>query len=393
MSVTVNQSGPSPTADAGQRTPCVLHARVVTGNGGGPDKTIIDSPRFLEKHGYRGLCAYMHPPNDAGIEQMRQRATQSRAEFLSVPDRGPLDLGVVRQFANICRNARVSIWHGHDYKSNLLGLLLRPLWSMKLVTTAHGWGVHGRKTGIYYKIDRMCLRGYDRVICVSEDLYQSCKGFGVASHRRLVINNAIDAWQFRPTSTRQAAKTRFGCDTDRLLVGAVGRLSKEKGFDNLIRAVAKLRQSGLDVELVIAGEGPQRPALEQLISQQREPLRYRLLGHCPNIAELYEAFDIFALSSLREGLPNVVLEAMAMEVPVVATRIAGVPGLVDHERDGLLIEPGNVDQLADSIGRLASDRGSRERLAAAGRAKVKEHYSFEARMEKVCRVYDELLAR
>src|SRR5205807_10582326 len=96
----------------------VLDTRVVTGAGGGPDKTILNSPRFLASAGYRMLCAYMHPPGDPGFEQLRAKAKFWQAPLLSVPDRGPLDWKVAVELLNICRRERVTIWHGHDYKSN-----------------------------------------------------------------------------------------------------------------------------------------------------------------------------------------------------------------------------------------------------------------------------------
>src|SRR5262249_14595914 len=121
------------------RPPVVLEVRVVKGSGGGPDKTILNSPRCLAAAGYRTVCAYMHPPGDPGFEQLRQKAERWQAPLVSVPDRGFWDWKVVPLLLNLCRRERVTIWHGHDYKSNLLGLLLRRFWPMRLVTTVHGW--------------------------------------------------------------------------------------------------------------------------------------------------------------------------------------------------------------------------------------------------------------
>src|SRR5687768_8446672 len=105
--------------------PVVLDTRVVAGTGGGPDTTILNQPRFLAPAGYRNLCAYMHPPDDPGFDQLRRRAEGWDAPLISVPDRGPFDRGVAARLLEICRRERVAIWHGHDYKSNALGLLLR----------------------------------------------------------------------------------------------------------------------------------------------------------------------------------------------------------------------------------------------------------------------------
>ena len=91
-----------------------------------------------------------------------------------IDDRGPLDFSLVKRFVKLCREQRVAIWHGHDYKSNLLGLLVRPHWPMRLVTTVHGWVKFTWKTPLYYAIDRLCLPRYERVICVSDDLAEQC---------------------------------------------------------------------------------------------------------------------------------------------------------------------------------------------------------------------------
>jgi hypothetical protein len=98
----------------------------------------------------------MHPPGDPGFEQLRKKAQQWQARLLSVPDRGFWDLGVIGKLLDLCRRERVAIWHGHDYKSNALGLLLRRFWRMRLVTTVHGWVHHTRRTPLYYWLDRLC---------------------------------------------------------------------------------------------------------------------------------------------------------------------------------------------------------------------------------------------
>jgi glycosyltransferase involved in cell wall biosynthesis len=387
LSPEIAGSETAPATDA----PVVLHARVVTGTGGGPEKTILNSPRFLTPHNYRALCGYMHPPGDPGFDELRRRAAELEAPLLSIPDRGVWDLSVARQMLAICRRERVAVWHGHDYKSNALGVLLRRFHPMRLVTTVHGWGVRHWKSPIYHAIDRLSLRRYDRVVCVSDDLVETCLASGVRRERCVLIENAIDTEQFRRTRSVQDAKLALDVRPERCLIGAVGRLSAEKGFDQLIHAVAQLVEAGHDVELAIAGDGDCRKELEALIAKQREPERYRLLGHVSNVIPLFEAMDVFALSSLREGLPNVVLEAMALDVPIVATRIGGVPKLIDDEQNGLLVPPGEPSSLAAALGRLLKDERLRQELADAGRATIESRFSFSVRMAKIRAVYDEVL--
>src|SRR5690349_473114 len=113
------------SCSAQSELPVVLHVRVVSGTGGGPEKTILNSPRFLPPLGYQAYCAYMHPPRDPGFNAIAARATDLAAPLIEIDDRGPLDLCVVTQLRRICHQRKVAIWHGHDYKSNALGLLLR----------------------------------------------------------------------------------------------------------------------------------------------------------------------------------------------------------------------------------------------------------------------------
>jgi glycosyltransferase involved in cell wall biosynthesis len=374
-------------------TPVVLETRVVCGSGGGPDKTILNSPRHLWSAGYRTVCAYMHPPGDAGFEELRRKAAAAEAPLLSVPDRGPWDWRVATRLLTVCRRESVRIWHGHDYKSNALGLLLRRFWPMRLVTTVHGWVKQTRRTPLYYRVDELCLPRYESVICVSEDLRDRCIARGVSPDRCLLVENAIDADEFVRRTNRDEARRRAGAPPGRIVIGAVGRLSAEKGFDLLIHAVHRLLHVGYDLELWFAGEGDAEPSLRALATDLGLADRVRLLGYQSDLRPVYEAMDLFALSSIREGLPNVVLEAMAMEVPVVATRVAGVPRLIRDGETGVLVDSGSVDALSSGLGRLLGDADARARLATAGRRSVVENYSFAARMQKVRAVYDGLLRR
>ncbi|MCE9552276.1 MAG: glycosyltransferase [Planctomycetes bacterium] len=181
--------------------------------------------------------------------------------------------------------------------------------------------------------------------------------------------------------------------TSRLLLGAVGRLSSEKGFDLLIQAVHALVQQGHDLELWIAGEGDQRPNLEKLIEDLGAGDYIKLQGFCQDPIEFYHALDLYVLSSHHEGLPNVVLEAMAMRVPVVATRVVEVPGLLIDGRTGVLCEPGDLDSLTVAILRAVQNPALREELTCNARLLIEERFSFRGRMSQEKAIYDRLLKR
>ncbi|MBL8857674.1 MAG: glycosyltransferase family 4 protein [Planctomycetes bacterium] len=367
----------------------VLHARIVSGTGGGPEKTILNSPRHLVGTRYRALAAYLHAPGDAGIEILRERAAARECPFTALADAWPIDIGTLRALAELCRRENVRIWHGHDYKSNLYGILLAKLVDVRLVTTMHGWVKHTSRTPFYFAVDRWCLRRYEQVAAVSRDLFDAALAAGVAPERVVQIDNAIDTREFVRRAPANTSALRRA-HPERLVIGAVGRLSNEKGFDILIEAVERCLVHGLDLELWIAGEGDQQQHLEARMRASKYHDRLRLLGFQKDTLALFEAFDVFALSSLREGLPNVVLEAMAMDVPVVATRCGGLSAFGRDEQDMLLVDVNSVAALERGIACLARDPELRTRLAHAARARIERELSFTARMQKMVALYDRL---
>jgi len=335
----------------------------------------------------------MHPPDDPGFASIQQRAAEWNSPLISVPDRGATDRKVITRMLKLLKHYSVKIWHGHDYKSNMLGLMLRPLHKMKLVTTVHGWVKHTSKTPLYYTIDRWCLPYYHHVICVSDDLLERIRELRVPDERLTLIHNAIDERTFRRqhAPSQSPLRGKLGTPAGRLVIGAVGRLSAEKGFNHLIRATKTLVDRGVDCEVWIAGTGDAHDELQQLIEKLGMQDRARLLGFVSDTVELYHGLDMFVLSSLREGLPNVVLEAASMSVPIVSTRVAGVPKMLTDGEDALLCPIGNVEQLTETMHRLATDVAMRQRFAAAGRALIERRYSFTQRMAKVRAIYDQLL--
>jgi glycosyltransferase involved in cell wall biosynthesis len=299
----------------------------------------------------------------------------------------------MRAMLRLCRNLGVRIWHAHDYKSNALGLLLRQFHPMRLVTTVHGWVTQTSRTPVYYAVDRWCLARYDAVICVSEDLAEQARRAGVAESRCLVLPNGVDTDVFhrRQPAAHAELRARFGVPPGRLVVGAVGRLRPEKGFDLLLRGLTDVLDYGIDCELWIAGEGPEEAALRGLVRELGLSDRVRLVGFQNDPLELYEAFDVFALSSRREGLPNVVLEALAMEVPVVATRVPGLSPMLRDGHTALMVDIDDVGALSAALRRLLSGESLRADLACAGRTLVATRYSFARRVSSELAVYARLL--
>lgn len=376
------------------RNPRVLHARMMNGTGGGPDKTIINSPRFLKPLGIDCICVFYRPPNDAGFQVVRKRAEQADAEIIEIDDGGIFDFSMIRKTIKICRERKIDIWHGHDYKTNLLGWIVSKFHKMRLITTAHGWVDYSGRLPTYYKYEkRWILPRYEKVICVSETVMEQAIAGGTPKAKCVLIENAIDHEQFsRQRSINQAKHEDFGIPESTLLIGSIGRLSAEKGFDLLIDAVASLIHDGVDLKLVIAGEGPEKESLERQIKNLNMEEHIKLLGFCSNTRSFYESLDIFVLSSHREGLPNVVLEAMAMGTPVVATNVDGVPKIITDGHDGLLTQSINATALSLLIRNVIKDRKLQNSLGTNAKKTICARWTFEHRMIKIATLYNQLLA-
>jgi glycosyltransferase involved in cell wall biosynthesis len=264
---------------------------------------------------------------------------------------------------------------------------------MRLVTTVHGWVNKSGRMPLYEAIDRKALRFYDQVICVSDDLYELCRSMKIPTERCHLMRNGIDTEVYRRRMTIAEAKAQVSARPERLLLGAAGRLALEKGFEHLIQAVASLIDAGQPIDLWIAGEGPKRGELERLIQQTGRPQHIRLLGQLTDPSVFFQACDIYVLSSLREGLPNVVLEAMALEVPVIATRVAGIPALVEDGVSGLVVDAGSPEAIRAAVLRLVENPEFRLELTRAARAKVEDSYSFADRIGREVAIYDKLLGQ
>jgi glycosyltransferase involved in cell wall biosynthesis len=369
----------------------MLHLRVVTGTGGGPEKTILNSPRFIRRHGYEAEVAYLVPPNDPISDSLLRRAEQAECPLTLIPDRGPGDLRVVRDVLRICRHKKIQLLQTHDYKTNAIGLLVRRFHRCKMASMLHGWTDMSGRMPLYKKVDQWCLPFYEKLICVSQDLVEECRRLGIPGSKLYLVHNAIDLGAFTRSKPRDQAKQEMGAATDRILVGSVGRLSEEKGFLPLIEVVHELQLAGMPIDLWIAGDGPQRTALQQRIQELRLSGTVRLLGQIQDPRAFYQAMDLFVLNSVREGLPNVLLEAMAFEVPVIATRIAGIPDLVQDGTTGRLIEPTELESLEAAIRASLDQKDATHRMVTAARRRIEDEYSFDVRMVRVAAIYDEFM--
>ena len=243
-------------------------------------------------------------------------------------------------------------------------------------------------------INRLTLGVDDRIIAVSEAARRVEIDRGGASPDRVVtIVNGVEISDNLVDTKRAIAPLRneLGATDSNPVIGTIGRLHHEKGLDVFLNAAARIAARWSDARFVIIGSGPDRAALESHAERVGIGSNVAFLGERGDAQELLGAMDLFVLSSPEEGMPNVVLEAMAAARPVVATSVGGTPEVVVDGVTGLLVPPGNPERLAAAIEAVLADSARMKAMGRQGRERVQKHFRVDTMVARTVAVYEELL--
>ena len=375
-----------------QRPIRVLELRSVVGAGGGPEKTILMGAKVTDPSRISITVCYLRGAADHHCN-IRERATALGLDYVELVERSAFDYGMWVSLRELVRARSIDIVHAHDYKTNLLALMLARTEGVVPMTTAHGWTGHSwRERRLYYPMDKRMLRYFPFVVAVSGQIKSDLIRAGVDGRRLSVVLNGIDPSAFRRDRSQEAAaRVQYGLRPDHVVIGATGRLEPQKRFDLLIRACMLVRQTHPTLRLLIAGDGSLRNELETL-ARERLPGACTLLGHQDDIRPLHHALDIFVQSSDYEGTPNAVLEAMAMETPVVATAAGGTTEVAAHVAHALVVPTGDVPSIVAAIHRTLMNPQEAAARVARARRQVETALSFATRMAAVDSIYESAAA-
>src|SRR5712692_10095823 len=372
----------------------VLELRSVWGTGGGPEKTLLLGAARSNPLRVKTTVCYIRDKRDPVFAVDRQ-ARALGVDYVEAQERNSFDPAAWAAVRRIVRDRQIDIVHAHDYKTNVIALFLARAEGSIPLSTVHGWTGHSRRERwIYYPADKFLLGRFPRLIAVSSEIERTLIRAGAKPENVSTILNGIDHELFRRDRSREGAqRSALGLTADDIVIGSVGRLEPQKRFDLLLDAVAELRLTNPRLCVVVAGDGSLRARLDEQARARFPPGRCLLLGHRTDIRELHHAFDVFVQSSAYEGTPNAVLEAMALETPVVATDVGGTAELLDQQIHGLIVPSGSASALVDAIGRTLGDRPSALARAVAARRHIEQSLSFDSRMRKVETIYFELMKR
>lgn len=239
---------------------------------------------------------------------------------------------------------------------------------------------------VSYDIERRLLRSAAQVVAVAHSVAQELKEYGVDPDEVAVLGNGVDTTRFAPNGS-EAAQPPY--------VLAVGRLEQRKGFQDLVQTAQLVCRERPDVQFWIAGKGPMEDALRKAIREGDLEGRVMLLGHTADreqTVKLYQGAALFVHAAHREGLPTVLLEAMACGRPVIATAVSGALDVVISGENGLLVPPRAPAQMAEAVNHLLSDGPMRDRLGVAARRTIEAHFSWDIVSDNYLELYGRLSA-
>ncbi|MCP3978853.1 MAG: glycosyltransferase family 4 protein [bacterium] len=292
----------------------------------------------------------------------------------------------------------IDLIHTHSSKAGILGRLAALLAGVPVVVhTVHGWSFNATQPaplrGLYLALEKLTARCTDRLIAVSEENRDRGIRLGIGrpeSYR--VIRSGIDVQRFRrPSAPRESVREGLGFGPEDTVVGTVANFKPQKGPLDFVRVAAAAHEQDPSLRFFYAGDGPLRDQAEAAIAEAGLQDVVRLLGWRRDVVDLYHAMDVFLLTSLFEGLPRAVLQAMAAGVPVVATRTDGTPEVVCHRETGLLAEPGRPDEIAEALLEFTRDPELRGRCAANATRRLGREFDIDGMVRDLDRLYEDLL--
>ena len=364
-------------------------------------------------HGFGGVSRFI-----LEIGRVHQRTKDVEQFFVSFPEGGKAErflrefekLGLTAhclqndmphlvaatfELIRLLKQHQIQILCAHGHKPRMLGWFAAKRLGIPIVGVSHGWTGQNRKIQLFERIDKWMHRRMDHVICVSQGQADKVIRYGTPADRVSVLYNAVrtDRFDAPPDISFRHRLEEMFPNKPKLIVGAAGRFSPEKGYDILVTAADKLLKSGLDVGFVLFGDGFLRELLKKQIDEAGVAASMVMPGRTDQLDQYMSHFDLFVQSSHTEGMPTVLLEAMAARTAVVATQVGGTGELMVEGSTGLMVPPNDPDALANAMQKVLSNDELRRTMGENGRKRVEEHFTFEPQAEKYWELFCRLLRK
>lgn len=359
---------------------------------GGAQKYIYDLITSSEAVNYDITVAVGKNKDKTLIDKLKSKGIEVVELKHLVRPISPLnDLRAVWELRQLYRQIRPDIIHLNSTKAGVIGSLANHVIkkiSYNVIYTAHGWvfnePMNKSKKFLYWFMEKITSRPKDRIICVSEFDRQTALKYKIAKTKKLtVIHNGLNI-DSRDFFDQDSARKQLNLPTDKIIVGTIANFYKTKGLEYFIKAVKELNNDNI-VGAVI-GEGDLRSELENLINQLNLKNKFILLGKIENASKYLKAYDIYISSSVKEGLPYSILEAMSAQLPIIATKVGGIPELI-NEQNGILVQSGDYQSMAENIKYLIDNKDVALKFGRGAREDAEEKFSEQKMIKETFNLY------
>jgi len=316
-----------------------------------------------------------------------ERAREAGLPAVPLRTRSEVDLGAVLRLAAAMKMRRCRLAHFHDAHSLAVGSAAAALAKVPIRIISRRVDFPIRSNALSRK---KYTRDIDRIIAISDGVRRVLVEGGIDRRLITVVPSGIDFTPYEEAAESDYLHRELGFTQDDFLVGIVAHLADHKGHTYLIRATRLLKEQAPRIKVVIVGDGPLRLDLDRQVRQDGVSDMVFFLGFREDVPRLLGSLDLFVLSSKLEGMGTSIMDAMASRLPVVATRVGGIPEVVEDGRTGLLVPPQDPESLADAILRLYRDRKLAARLGGKGYDVVHEKFSAQSMAGRIIREYERI---
>lgn len=358
----------------------ILHTEWSDGWGGQERRIVAEMAGMAQRGHHLVLATRPHA-------KIAAKAREANIEVIELPFSRRTDLGSILRLARYLKQERIDVANTHSGVDSWIGGLAAKLAGTPVL-------VRTRHLNLPLKRNWLNFVHYlpDRIITCGEGMRRHlAEGCGFPAGQLESIPTGIDFAAFAPRRPRDAVRAELGLDEGDFAVLVVGVIRGVKRHEIALKALKELLAAVPSAQMVLAGEGPMRPDMERLARELGIAERVHFLGHRDDVPDLMAAADVLLLTSRSEGVPQAVTQALGLGLPVVATKVGGVPELIEHERTGLLIPPESPKAAAEALARVARDRNWAARLGQAGREHALAHFSLEAMLDHTEQLFSELL--
>lgn len=359
---------------------------------GGAEKVLLSLVKKLNRDKYMVMVAYLK-----GEGRLAEDFRNAGIEVFDLRMRNRMASGAVIRLYRLLKRENIKILHTHLIQADICGFLAGKMAGVPvIISTKHNPDEFRKRRSIPVWLDGIFANRSDKIIAVSNAVRDFLiKWERISEDKFTVIHNGVDLDDFNLKESASATsitakKKELGIDSSSQVVGSIGRLDEQKGHRFFLEAIPEILKRVQRVKFLIVGDGPLRSKLEKLSEKLKISQNVIFTGIRHDVPEILAIMDVFVLPSIFEGFGIVLLEAMAMERAVVASKVGGIPEIVDDGLTGILIKPANPPEIANSVITLLKNPEKAKQIGETGRKRVKETFSADSMVKRVETLYGEL---